>query len=184
MRHHLKSDGQEFKDIIQTSTSDLQEFNGDEKSVHGSNAKKGHVWWALLLFFSSKLPDKVLLHLLIVILTSMSRIMKLKLHEARRLGKISGSMFDREEGADRQRLFLKDQRKQRRWAQSHISFNLPVLQPFMSYSISQADFEISQTGQTDPGEGRKWKSLQDGARLCQAKGSCDHLRQWQQKFEF
>merc|ERR1712223_184232 len=43
------------------------------------------------------------------------RIMKLKLREARRLGKVSASMFDREEGADRQRLFLKDQRNQRRW---------------------------------------------------------------------
>merc|ERR1712223_2368661 len=42
------------------------------------------------------------------------RIMKLKLREARRLGKVSASMFDREEGADRQRRFLKDQRNQRR----------------------------------------------------------------------
>jgi len=57
----------------------------------------------------------------------MLRIMKLKLREGRRLGKISSSMFDREEGASRQGLFLKDLRNQRRWTQSHISFNLPVL---------------------------------------------------------
>ena len=161
--------------------SDWQELNVDEKRVHGSDAKKGYVWWGILLFVSSRLPDKVLLHLLIVILTSMLRIMKLKLREARRLGKISSSMFDREKGAFRQRLFLKDLRNQRRWTQSHISFNLPVqrflrlAQSFFVISISQADIEISQTGQTDPGEGGKWKSLQDGARLCQAKGSRDHL---------
>ena len=107
--------------------SDWQELNVDEKRVHGSDAKKGYVWWGILLFVSSRLPDKVLLHLLIVILTSMLRIMKLKLREGRRLGKISSSMFDREEGASRQGLFLKDLRNQRRWTQSHISFNLPVL---------------------------------------------------------
>ena len=45
----------------------------------------------------------------------MLRIMKLKLREARRLGKVSSSMFDREEGALRQRRFLKDQGDQRRW---------------------------------------------------------------------
>ena len=38
--------------------------------------------------------------------------MKSKVREARRLGKVSGSMFDREEGAFRQRRFLKDQRDQ------------------------------------------------------------------------
>ena len=91
----------------------------------------------------------------------MLRIMKLKLREARRLGKVSGSMFDREEGASRQRLFLKDQRDQRRWTQSHISFACTVvLAPCTVFfrhtlSLSQADFEISQAGQTDPGEGRK-----------------------------
>ena len=106
-----------FTILLATSIGD-----GDEKRVHGSNAKEGHLWWELLLLFSSRLPDKVLLHQLISIFTSMLRIMKSKVREARRLGKVSGSMFDREEGAFRQRRFLKDQRDQWRWGWPSVIF--------------------------------------------------------------
>ena len=41
-------------------------------------------------------------------------MMKIKLREAMRSGKISPEMFDRDEGTRRQNLFLKDQRDQRR----------------------------------------------------------------------
>ena len=45
---------------------------------------------------------------------SLPRMMKFKLREAMRSGKISPMMFDTDEGRIRQNLFLKDQREQRR----------------------------------------------------------------------
>ena len=62
------------------------------------------------VFISSIVLDDLYLH----VHWTLSRMMKFKMREAMRSGKISHKMFDTDEGTRRQKLFLKDQQEQRR----------------------------------------------------------------------
>ena len=88
-----------------------------------------------------------------------SRMMKFKLREAMRSGKISPEMFDRDEGTRRQNLFLKDQREQRRLRS--IQFGL--------LSKSDCSYKIFQIRQADAGQG-EWEPLRDGSQVWEANG--------------
>jgi len=105
------------------------------------------------------------------------RIMKLKLREARRLGKVSASMFDREEGADRQRRFLKDLRDQRRWdklllgkeeSESHCRMEPGFVRPRAAVTTSgQMRFVLNDVS-ADLMDGKIFQTVQTG--ICEAKG--------------
>jgi len=104
------------------------------------------------------------------------RMMKLKLREAMRSGKISSDMFDREEGTRRQNLFLKDQREQRRYnklmlgkeSENHCEMEARFERPVAAVNNEGEMRFILNDVSSAMGKGRIFQTVQTGT--CEAKG--------------